>query len=125
MSGFAKRSPLVPRPALMILTLAPPEKLSSAQPRPKQKIFILKHLKSTDHLDQGIIEFNRSKDLDLDATALPPPRPPPASLPIMGLLVHIAMRTPITPDFSVCMDKAMHTEKFAHAHDHCFDFLCA
>ena len=25
--------------------------------------------------------------------------PPPASLPIMGLLVHIAMRTPITLDF--------------------------
>ena len=48
-----------------------------------------------------------------------------ARLPIMGLLVHIAMRTPITLDFSVCMDKAMHTEKFAHAHDHCFDFLCA
>ena len=40
------------------------------------------HLKSKDHLNQRIVEFNRSKDLD--ATA-PPPPPPPSLLGFTGL----------------------------------------
>ena len=41
-----------------------------------------------------------------------------ASLPIMGLLVHIAMRTPITLDYRCAWIRPCTQKKIAHGHSH-------